>query len=199
LNGGQCRGGDTFGRYTSCECPTGYGGDRCENHCPLDCRNGGRCIASWSSGGGGGDTEKTATYHCKCLGLFTGSSCSLSYVNCSDGNRCYNGGKCIIAAEASATVTCSCPYDYVGPLCRIARSEDEDSPLHSAHHFVQSHGLALSATVASMGLILGVLVFKSLRSRRQGSDTVEPRYAGVEMQEGKDVDSRICVQHRNVV
>jgi hypothetical protein len=222
LNGGRCRGGDTFGSYTYCACPSGYGGDRCEDHCPLECLNGGRCIANnnWSSSSG---TEKktAATYHCKCLGLFTGSVCSLSYVNCSDGNRCYNGGMCLAARASSlppstatattttttttSATTCACPDGYVGPTCRTSTTTTSLVDAAVAAGSLSSTVLALSAAVAAMGLVVGVVVafrarrrMRPMRRRRRGvrgssnhddSDdyNVEPcYYAGVEMLEGKD-------------
>lgn len=164
LNGGNCIGGDTFGTYTRCDCLEGFGGERCEDHCPLECQNQGVCVAN------------DDTYRCKCFGLYTGTLCTIAYVNCQHGIRCYNGGVC--ANDDDDVISCHCPVGYVGSTCRHKTIE---APLSNTEQFFSTvfrheNIMPFSALVASFGLFIGVMIFSRLRR------PMDHRYTGVELQ-----------------
>lgn len=185
LNEGICIGGDTFGSYTRCDCQEGYGGERCEDHCPLDCSNQGICVAA-----------EDDSYHCKCFGLFAGPICSIPYVNCKHGVRCYNGGACVMPT-ADDTVVCECPPGYIGATCRqqIAREDPSfNGEQFLSTLFLHQTVMPISALIASFGLCLGAVLFSWLRNRRTA--VVDHRYTGVELQQQ---DSSTRTHLRNIV
>ena len=88
-NGGLCEFLNEDGMvFRRCRCPEGFGGVRCERNCPLECENGGVCIASkkievaYLHGASHKDD-----YSCKCRGYFMGELCEVPYTNCGDGMR----------------------------------------------------------------------------------------------------------------
>jgi hypothetical protein len=54
-------------------------------------------------------------FFCKCLGYFTGKTCSVPYENCSGGEQCLNGGTCV----DEPLRPCLCPSGYDGQLCEL--------------------------------------------------------------------------------
>jgi hypothetical protein len=119
LNGGTCQQDDAV---QQCRCPDDYGGSRCEQHCPLQCANGGRCYElhpgreSTLESVAGDDTDVLGDFYCDCRGLFTGHLCDIPYANCGDLTRCFNGGAC---KHSSRQDPCDCPDGFGGRFCEI--------------------------------------------------------------------------------
>jgi hypothetical protein len=133
LNGGTCTPTSSFNTSTTeyaraCTCPRGYGGSHCQDHCPLQCQNGGYCQlldgrdparyggSRGSSGSsstnleslydtsytGSSSSTSSNSYQCKCRGLYAGKLCSIPYQNCPGGHKCYNGGSCVSSASSTS-------------------------------------------------------------------------------------------------
>jgi hypothetical protein len=148
------------GSFRHCHCPSGFGGFRCENYCPLSCQNSGVCqhkgdsnhIESYIH-----DTNKDH-YTCKCKGYFTGKLCQTAYANCG-GHQCVNGGSC---STRSSGQPCVCPDGYDGELCQIkvVGLTLKEEKLHSA-----TIGMG-SVLIVMLIVLVTVVVRKSIRRGR---------------------------------
>jgi len=108
--------------YNHCNCPPGYNGFRCEDHCPLVCLNGGICQHSGDINNPLQFVYDSTKYYCRCKGYFTGNNCGTPYQNCPNGTRCFNGGTChqYTAAESSSSAgPCDCKPGFGGPSCQL--------------------------------------------------------------------------------
>ena len=134
LNGGFCVA--VSGSFKHCYCSDGYGGNRCEQYCPLLCQNGGVCHPNDGEGNDLLMREEASSYRdetfvCKCLGYFTGKLCDVPYENCSDGRRCLNGGQCVDGSPGSSS--CFCQPNFFGSFCEayvytpVGSSEQQSS------------------------------------------------------------------------
>lgn len=118
----------------TCDCPSGYTGDRCQtlissNLCsPNPCQNSGVCSISGNTfscdcrdrrfGGSRCDTDICQLNPCTsgtCVPDSTrGATCVQG--GCSN-NPCLNGGKCLTTNFAGAEFVCDCPGDWEGSRC----------------------------------------------------------------------------------
>ena len=156
--------------YNHCNCPTGYNGFRCEDHCPLVCLNGGICQHSGDINNPLQFIYDSAKYYCRCKGYFTGNTCGTPYQNCPNGTRCFNGGTChqYTAAEMSSSSSaavgpCDCKPGFGGPSCQL------NLPiLNNIQEIRRENGLrkALPITLC-LGLLTLLGCFAYRRKRRQ--------------------------------
>jgi len=191
LHGGHCvrtrEPGAVFhnpaaGEFNYCLCADGFGGQRCESYCPLQCQNGGIC---YSKGGGGTSSSKpeeatadpehplSSTYACKCLGRWTGTVCDVAYENCGNGLQCFNRGTCVLTeGEQEDDYECSCPSGYGGPSCRDESLVTEATPPRDALLGISKTGVALLllAMVVLPGLAL--ILLRRRKQRHRAYDTV---------------------------
>jgi hypothetical protein len=189
LHGGRCQvfkkgqiksgAGDD---YNFCVCREGYGGQRCESYCPLNCLNGGVCHSK-----GSGTPNTVAAYACKCLGHWAGTVCDIPYENCADGTQCYNGGKCrereeqITANSISRAVNitfCECPPGYGGLSCQaeVELQESDDRVL------IKPGTAAFSIFMALVVPGMVGLTFLLYRRRRWAA------YSTVELSENSQIE-----------
>lgn len=124
--GGTCSGSDN--NTYSCECPTGFGGQDCQeevNECEESpCVNGGQCIDGFGSylctcpEGYGGRMCQVP-----CPRGFLGERCEIDLSYCSS-DTCINGGSCV---EERDGYSCVCPPQYAGSQC----TETNDCSINS--------------------------------------------------------------------
>lgn len=90
-----------------CVCPSGYGGDTCEDDvddCTYNpCQNNGVCI------------DKLNSFECRCLPGFIGSLCQENVDDCLT-KPCANGGTC---KDGVNDYTCECQAGFAGKDCSI--------------------------------------------------------------------------------
>ena len=190
LHGGYCRGTGEIGTFTFCECVLGYGGARCEDFCPLQCQHGGVCHSISSSA-----LSDHATFQCKCRGHWDGERCSIPYVNCENGSQCFNGGTCALGTDAYNRTfdRCECPELFTGLACdthvkdSTSGNSGGDPPrLFNAGDFRWEDNIAsVSLGTASIGLMLGLLIFTRIwpREQRESQEEAHPgvQYSTVEL------------------
>lgn len=167
LNGGLChvfhsdslerKAGGISDEYNYCNCRVGYGGQRCESHCPLTCRNGGVCFSK-ADGVDSGVTVQSDPIHlmstlyaCKCMGHWTGTVCDIPYENCADGSQCFNAGRCLQRNVTIAVSYCECPLNFGGIACQD-KVESLDAP---AKDFDLTDSLLI---YLSLGVVVFVIV-----------------------------------------
>lgn len=150
LHGGTCTALNEQSPKT-CSCPEGYNGLRCEQHCPLQCSNGGRCYSKaheyvekerkyedftgWDKRPTNAEPEDLAKaarqeedstdfndFACHCRGLFMGYLCDIPYENCGDMTRCFYGGEC---QPDSTTEPCICAPGYTGKFCQLYSGDND--------------------------------------------------------------------------
>lgn len=128
-NGGTCEEADEQHTHKYCHCADGFAGIRCHDFCPKNCQNGSYCRYHEMAEPHRFDKDRDPDdYVCQCFGLFEGDLCEISYMNCGDGTRCYNGGVCrhvevieVHEDNSETTITekiCDCPPGYGGPTCQ---------------------------------------------------------------------------------
>ncbi|KAB7501347.1 Fibropellin-1 [Armadillidium nasatum] len=116
-NGGVCQ-EDTYGNSSTCICPSGFMGSRCEqtisNYCSENpCSNNGTCVLS----------EFGDRIWCICPPGFSGNHCQIEDNECST-NPCFHGGVCSISESG---FTCNCEETgYRGKFCDININECEE-------------------------------------------------------------------------
>jgi hypothetical protein len=126
LNGGKCRdNSNDTGSFNQCDCVAGYGGNRCENYCPLECEHGGYCRYNGDLSTLNQHDIQPEDYMCKCLGHYKGTVCEIPYENCGDGGQCFYGGSC--RDEEGQASSCNCPAGHEGPSCETEVSFPEES------------------------------------------------------------------------
>jgi hypothetical protein len=116
LNGGTCTPTTSFNGTESeyartCKCPRGYGGSHCQDHCPLQCQNGGYCQLL--------DGRDPAHY-----GGSRGSSGSSSTNLESLYDSSYTGSSSTSRSSSSSSASagsyqCKCRGLYAGKLCNV--------------------------------------------------------------------------------
>jgi hypothetical protein len=92
---------------TSCLCPLGYTGDKCQLICPEKCNSRGSCVLSSKSNA-----------QCVCDEGFLGTSCKFA---CSNKDTCSGNGVCTLATGDSSAF-CLCDNNYIGGSCNISCS-----------------------------------------------------------------------------
>jgi len=134
INGGSCEYLDGDGQnFRHCHCPKGFGGDRCEKNCPLNCANGGVCLSEKKTALAylnGGSHENDV--RCKCHGYFRGELCETPFINCGGGRRCFYGGTCPdvnSTQHRSAINFCTCPPDRRGDYCEFEAIDEIAFPV----------------------------------------------------------------------
>jgi hypothetical protein len=101
-----------------CQCPQGYGGDRCEvSACHNYCLNDGRCQINYNG-----------LPACICVHGTSGSRCELRVCD----SYCLNGAIC--AVDGVGQPTCECKGHFSGARCEISNSE------HSCRPYCQQLG-----------------------------------------------------------
>jgi hypothetical protein len=186
--------------YNYCICRYGYGGQRCESHCPLQCNNGGICHPKSALTGHSVQLHDSNPYVCQCLGHFTGMLCDIPYDNCADGTQCYFGGVC---REHDTPITinyCECPDGRSGDACQNELSTTSETNSDFFSHEVR---------YISLGIVLGIVSFFGtgliLMKRRRRRN--ELRYHAVQVAEEfntseletKNLGSNPTEKWRNIV
>ena len=160
LNGGSCQifkpgqmKSAIQDQYNYCICRYGYGGQRCESHCPLQCRNGGICHPKSAGNGHLVTLHDPNPYVCQCLGHFTGMLCEIPYENCADGTQCYYGGVCRERDQPITVNYCDCPANRTGDAC-----QNEETPsVERASGFSSLNSEDIK--YISLGIVLGIVSF----------------------------------------
>jgi hypothetical protein len=160
LNGGSCRivkpgqmKSAIQDEHNYCICRYGFGGQRCESHCPLQCQNGGICHPKSASTGHSVKLNDPSPYVCQCLGHFTGMLCDIPYDNCADGTQCYYGGVCRERDQPITVNFCDCPANRTGDACENVASTTLE--MTSVHRAFTSDEIKY----ISLGIVLGVVSF----------------------------------------
>lgn len=199
LNGGHCivfkRGQIKSGaddEYNYCTCHSGFGGQRCESYCPLQCLNGGVCHSKGFVGTTALDPRHplSASYACKCLGHWTGTVCDMPYENCVDGSQCFRGGKCRERNETITVSYCECPPGLGGVSCQATAEEQLQEPEEEPVFTKKTLN-----TYISLGIVLAVtgsvgFAYILLRRRRG------PSYSTVQISE--NCNDEIEVSNRGI-
>jgi hypothetical protein len=160
LNGGSClivKPGQMKSaiqnEHNYCVCRYGFGGQRCESHCPLQCQNGGICHPMSASTGQSVKLHDPNPYLCQCLGHFTGMLCDIPYDNCADGTQCYYGGVCRERDQPITINYCECPVNRTGDACEnVASTSLEMTSVHQAF-------TGDEIKYISLGIVLGIVSF----------------------------------------
>ena len=162
--------------YNYCKCLDGFGGLRCEAHCPLQCQNGGICHPK-SAVNGPVRMNDPNPFVCQCLGHFTGTVCDIPYENCADGSQCFYGGVCHEKEGAVPVNYCDCPPSRDGMGCQ---NEISTVPIDTEHQ-VRSK-TAVTLKYLSLGIVIAIVLFFGLglimmRRRRRRN---ERRYHAIQ-------------------
>lgn len=187
--------------YNYCKCINGYGGQRCEAHCPLQCQNGGICHPK-SAAYGSVNINDPNPFVCQCLGHFTGTVCDIPYENCADGSQCFYGGVCRDKGETIPVNDCECPPTRDGVGC-----QNEISTVQIEQEHRIRNNTAISLKYVSLGVVIAIILFFGIglimmRRRRRRN---ERRYHAIQTSddfqngiEARDL-KRKQEQWRNVV
>jgi hypothetical protein len=160
LNGGSCvifRPGQLKSgiddEYNYCKCMNGYGGQRCEAHCPLQCQNGGICHPK-SAAYGPVNINDPNPFVCQCLGHYTGMLCDIPYENCADGSQCFYDGVCRDKEGTIPVNYCECPPTRDGVGCQNEISSSQKSEEHHVHDKA-----VVSIKYISLGIVIAITIF----------------------------------------
>jgi hypothetical protein len=209
LNGGTCvvfKPGQVKSgindEYNYCKCENGFGGQRCEAHCPLQCQNGGICHPK-SAMYGPVNINDPNPFVCQCLGHFTGTECDIPYENCADGSQCFYGGVCRDKEGDIPINYCECPPTHDGVGCQ---NEISTVSLSEQNHIRDNS--AASLKYISLGIVIAITVFFGvglvmMRRRRKRN---ERRYHAIQSSdhfhngiETSELNRKQQEQWRNVV
>jgi len=130
----------------TCNCESGFDGDRCENNideCALTpCQNGGTC------------TDGIASRSCTCLAGYDGYNCE----DCNTGwimensqcieveetachpSPCQNGGSCSVTSEENG-FSCACTGDWIGDMCDHKTCGQDNGCIHYDTGQGGTHGI----------------------------------------------------------
>lgn len=145
-NGGTCvsrwesspQANDSVMKAYGCQCAPGFTGSSCEvaiedsenqdDECSLNCQNGGECVFAWMENTNGNyfDTVYLSSFMiCDCPNGYMGINCEYKVERCPDETMCFNGGACIIDAEAEGSYSCDCSSvaELTGELCEQKESQ----------------------------------------------------------------------------
>jgi hypothetical protein len=120
LNGGTCTPTTSFNSNNgtanteyarTCTCPRGYGGSHCQDHCPLQCQNGGYCQLL--------DGRDPAQYGGSSRSGSSSSSSSSSSNNLESLYDTSYTGSSSSARASAGSYQCKCRGLYSGKLCNI--------------------------------------------------------------------------------
>ena len=189
LNGGTCMPADPVTNFKHCLCNNGFSGLRCSNNCPLLCQNGGLCQRRNDGGGSDGTslafrqnlpTSSSSSidpndFECKCRGYFTGPLCEISYANCGNHQRCFNGGVCVYHNETTPLppAECSCTEGFGGDNC-----QDRVVVLQAGGKvdktWTPKAWIAIFLSIGSVLFFMAILCSVILSNRAKGPPTFTP-------------------------
>ena len=178
LNGGSCAvfkpgeiksGVDDV--YNYCKCLDGFGGQRCEAHCPLQCQNGGICHPK-NAAFGTVNINDPNPFVCQCLGHYTGIVCDIPYENCADGSQCFYGGVCRDKEGTIPVNYCDCPLSHDGEGCE---NEISTGPINEKNRVRDN--TAVSLKYMSLGVVIAITLFFGIglilmRRRRRRNERI---------------------------
>ena len=112
---------------SSCSCPHGYSGARCEvnvDDCQGNsCMNNATCV------------DRVGDYECLCRKGFEGRYCEKKIAFCDadgdNGDKCQNGGKCV---DHFTHYTCECAEGFSGKDCSVNVDDCKDHMCQVQRH-----------------------------------------------------------------